>query len=224
MSAASLVAAVTFFESEAATTKTEENCSIGALAARILAATAPAKSALPWLKLARFGNHRSGKGSLRNNRNVLCCTGCEADYDAGKVAFQAVVDCLRKAGIAAIVYTSPSYTRAFPKYRVLCLFSRELPPERRAIMLARLAGVLATIGVEIARESRTLSQSYYFGAVNNNPAHQVIHIDGTPIDLRDDLDAIAIHPPTPPKPNGSARPVAHSRAPPKPLADRPRNG
>ena len=40
----------------------------------------------------------------------------------------------------------------------------------------------------------TLSQSYYFGSVNHNPAHRVALIDGTPIHQHDDLDAIWIGP------------------------------
>jgi hypothetical protein len=39
-------------------------------------------------------------------------------------------------------------------------------------------------------ESFTLSQSYYYGSVNGNPAHRVEVIDGLPIDLHDDLDEI----------------------------------
>ena len=37
--------------------------------------------------------------------------------------------------------------------------------------------------------SFALSQSYYFGSVNNNPAHRVVVTEGDCIDLRDDLDA-----------------------------------
>jgi putative DNA primase/helicase len=187
---ADITVAVTFFDNEAASTKREERTALSELARVIYVATAPAKVALRWLKLARFGERRSEKGSLRFNDNVLVCTGIEADYDAGKVAFQTVVDFLRSAGIACIVYTSPSYVAAFPKWRVICPFSEELPPGLRADMLGRLAGLLSEIGVVFAGESWTLSQSYYYGSVNGNPAHQVVHIEGTPIDLRDDLDAV----------------------------------
>jgi putative DNA primase/helicase len=190
MSAADLSMTVTFFDNETANTKREERCTISMLASRIYSATAPAKAALRWLKCAKFGERRSAKGSLRSNENILACSGCEADYDAGQVPFQVAVDFLRSADIACIVYTSPSYTPTFPKWRVLCPFSEELPPGLRADMLGRLAGLLAEIGVVFAGESWTLSQSYYFGSVNGNPAHQVVHIEGTPIDLRDDLDAI----------------------------------
>jgi hypothetical protein len=206
MSAAGLSMVVTFFDNEAAQTKSEERCTISTLAARIYSATASVKTALPWLKAARFGDHRSKQNSLRTNDNVAACTGIEADYDAGKVSFQAAVDCLRRAGIACIVYTSPSYTPEFPKYGVICPFSRELPPGRRRDMLGRLAGLLAEIGVEFAPESWTLSQSYYYGSVANNRDHQVVDIDGMPIDLRDDLDAIRKD-----KPGGGSSPITGRR-------------
>jgi hypothetical protein len=194
----SAAAAVTFFADAGAQGKHEEALSAGALAVRIHAATAATKNALPWLKLARFGDRRSDKGSLRHNDNLLACTGIEADYDAGRVAFQTVVDHLRNVSINAIAYTSPSYAPAFPKWRVLCPFSQELPPDQRARMLGRLAGVLAGIGAELAGESWTLSQAYFFGSVNGNPAHQVALLEGTPIDLRDDLDAGAVGKPNSP--------------------------
>jgi hypothetical protein len=44
-------------------------------------------------------------------------------------------------------------------------------------------------------ESWTLSQSYYFGSVNQNPSHRVEIITGTPIDLMVELDAGAISKP-----------------------------
>ena len=95
----------------------------------------------------------------------------------------------------SIVYTSPSYTANKPKWRILCPFSAELPPERRAAMLDRLAGLLHGIGAELAGESWTLSQSYYYGSVKHNPAHRVQVIAGTPIDLHDDLDDTRIDKP-----------------------------
>src|SRR5262249_50965444 len=75
-----------------------------------------------------------------------------------------------------------------PRCRILCPFSEELPSERRAAMLGRLNGLLHTIGVELSGESWTLSQSYYYGSVRHNPAHQARVIEGTPLDLHDELD------------------------------------
>src|SRR6516164_6574482 len=63
--------AVTFFETFAAQTKRDESLSLDALADRVRTVTAATKEALPLLKLARFGNARSAKGSLRHDRNVI---------------------------------------------------------------------------------------------------------------------------------------------------------
>jgi len=48
--------AVTFFPSFGATRKTEEALTLAELAERIQRSTAPREAALPWLKLARFGD------------------------------------------------------------------------------------------------------------------------------------------------------------------------
>jgi hypothetical protein len=181
-------AAITFFSGAGADTKHEEAYTADALANRIRVVTAATKARLPWLKAARFGDLRTDKNSLRHDANVLACSGVEADYDERRVPFDAAVELLRKNGIAAIVYTSPSHTPEQPKWRVLCFFSAELPPAKRAHMLGRLAGLFHTIGVQFSTESWTLSQSYYYGCVNHNPEHRVKVVDGTPIDEHDDLD------------------------------------
>jgi hypothetical protein len=116
-------------------------------------------------------------------------SGVEADYDGEAISFAAAVDTLRKAGVRAIVYTSPSHTEDAPRWRVLCPLSQELPPDQRSHQLDRLNGVF---GGAISGESWTLSQSYYFGSVNRSPAHLVEVIDAMPIDLMPELDAGAI--------------------------------
>ena len=117
---------------------------------------------------------------------MLSLSGCETDYDAGKVAFAAVCEIIRKANILAMLYTSPSHTEEKPRWRVLCPFSADLDPTRRYQMVARLNGVLGGI---LAGESFTLSRSYYFGSINDRPPPQVEIIDGDYLDLRPDLDA-----------------------------------
>jgi putative DNA primase/helicase len=177
--------AVTFFESHGADRKHEERFSLRSLTNRIRTVTASEKSRLPWLKLARFGEARTEKGSLRHDDNVLAISGVEADYDGEQIAFAEAVERLTKADLLALAYTSPSHTEAAPRWRVLCPLSEELPADRRAHLLGRLNGVLDGA---LSGESWTLSQSYYFGSVRNNPAHQVALVEGTPIDQLDELD------------------------------------
>ena len=194
---------VTFFKSYGATEREEAAWSLEALAGRIETVTAPKKADLPWLKLARFGGIKTAKGSFRHDANVRFVTGLEADYDAGVVSFPAAVEIAVKAGILGLIYTSPSHTEDAPRWRVLCPFSGEMPPDQRGKMLGRLNGLYRGI---LAGESWTLSQSYYYGSVDRNPSHQVELIDGTPIDLHDDLDAIWLGKPhTSPHSNGNGQ-------------------
>ena len=70
---------ITFFPDFAAATKREEVVYLPDLADRIINTSASAKTALPWLKLATFGDLRSDKNSLRCNANVRTISGIEAD-------------------------------------------------------------------------------------------------------------------------------------------------
>lgn len=166
--------------------------SLAQFAANALATvTAPEKTALPMLKLAAFGDKRSVKGSLRHDRNVLEVSGIEIDYDGETLSPDAAEAILRDARIPGIVYTSPSHTPERPRFRILLAFSTPRPPDWRARMVSRLAGLFP---VELAPESWTLSQAYFYGSVIGQPATIVLKVDGpdfVAIDLRDDLDATA---------------------------------
>ena len=160
----------------------------------ILAENRKRKNMLPWLKMAEFGELRTAKGSLRHDANVKWINGVEVDHDSGRPIAEAIAQ-LAAAGIRALVYTSPSHLLMGndgimqEKWRVLAPTSGPLPPEMRVQLTARLNGVLKGAA---AAESFVLSQSYYFGSVDHNPAHAVEIIDGDFIDLADDLDAGAI--------------------------------
>lgn len=155
-------------------------------------ATPLRKEDLPWLRLARFGDLPTDKGSLRHDRNIIAVNGIEADYDGEQLGFEAAVEKLEKAGVGAIVDTNPSHRPGRPRWRVLYPFSRELPPAERQHMMGRLNGLFDGI---FARESWTLSQAYYFGSLHRNPAHGVARVDGYPIDLSGELDEIWRGPP-----------------------------
>jgi hypothetical protein len=186
--------AVTFFMDYAAAEKRQRVIALEELAVLIRDSAAPAKAQLPWLKLARFGNARTPRNSLRHDRNVIAITGIEADYDGGEVSFDDAIDIADKAGLLAILYTSPSHMAERPRWRILAPASREYPPTDRARLLGRLNGLYRGI---FARESWTLSQAYYYGHVDDGAlGHRVEVVDGEPIDQLHDLDLIAIGPPT----------------------------
>jgi hypothetical protein len=175
---------VTMFHNHAAREKHEALWTPPDLAQRIQETTALTKDDLPWLKLARFGDLRTTKHSLRHNANVVAITGVEGDDDSGTLCIDEMVDTLAKVGVTAIVYTSPSHTTHAPRLRVLCPLSTEYPPDQRDLFMGRLNGLFDGI---FADESWILSQSYYYGSVNGNPAHRVELIDGTPIDQHPEL-------------------------------------
>jgi putative DNA primase/helicase len=178
---------VTFLRDEYATSLTTDMLTLGELRELILAETAPVKAGLRWLKFARFGDKRTLKGSLRTDTNMLAVSGVEGDYDGKQMPFEDAVATISRVGVRAILYTSPSHTKAAPKWRVICPTSTELDPTQRDKLLARVNGMLGGV---LAGESFTASQSYYFGrALDNADAdHQCVIVSGEYIDLRDDLD------------------------------------
>ncbi|WP_426954126.1 phage/plasmid primase, P4 family [Muricoccus radiodurans] len=179
--------ALTFFPDYAAASKREEIYTLRSLAPRIQAVTAATKKLLPWLKMARFGDRRTDKVSLRHDANILTISGIEADYDGESVAFDEAVEIAAKAGLLCLIYTSPSHTPGKPRWRILCPTSGEMSPEVRQHLLGRLNGLFGGI---FSDESWTLSQSYYYGKVGQNPEHQVEVLDGIPIDQLDELDSV----------------------------------
>jgi AAA domain/Primase C terminal 2 (PriCT-2) len=159
------------------------------LAPKIETRRAERKDRLPWLKLATFGDRPTGKGSLRNNANVTAIDGIEGDHDSGALTPAEAADRLQRAGIAALIYTSPSHTPARPRWRVLAPLSRSMPPDHRERLCARLQGVL---GGALAPESFALSQAYYYGGVDGGTVPETLLIEGAALDTLDRLDAGAL--------------------------------
>lgn len=187
---------VTFFEDFAARIKREKKLTLDELVTLIRKATAATKSAAPWLKLARFGDQRSDKDSLRHDANVLTISGIEADYDKGVMGFYKAVEIARDARLRSVLYTSASHRPEAARWRILCPTSIELPPSERPRLMARLHGLYAAAmpggSCDVfAAESWTLSQSYYYGRVARSPHYRVEVGDGTPIDQLPALDATA---------------------------------
>lgn len=155
-----------------------DRLSLRQLQQRLTATTAPDKAALPLVKLGTFGNARTEKGSLRHDANLLSVSGVEGDYDAGTVSPQEAADRLRQAGIAALIYTTPSHIPEAPRWRVLAPLARHVAPAEREALCARLNGALGGI---LAAESFTPSQSYYFGGTAARPVESFL-VEGQPLD------------------------------------------
>jgi Virulence-associated protein E len=182
---------VTIFDDVFAKSCRGEDMTVDELAELIKNTRAPKKSDLPLLKFARFGPLRTpttpagGGGSLRHDANVTMASGVEGDYDGETMPFAEAVTRLEEAGIAFLAYTSPSYTSAAPRWRVVCPFATEQAPAVRAAMVNRLNGVLGGV---LHRESWTLSQAFYFGQVNGVDFELAIGSGDECIDEADDLE------------------------------------
>jgi len=167
---------VTFFVDVLGLDLIAEELTLDELADRIKTTVAAAKEMLPLLKFAKFGSKRSppsangGGNSLRWNQNVVETSAVEGDHDKGGMPVAEAVRRLDAAGIAYIVYTTPSHTVAEPHWRAICPFSKPLPPSERARMANRLNGIL---GVTLAHETWTLSQAFYFGSVDGQAPAEV---------------------------------------------------
>lgn len=120
------------------------------------------KKDCPLISLCSYGDKPSRKGYLRHAENVEAVYGIELDYDDGTVTPEEAHDRLKKQRIRSVIYTSPSYKPDFPKWRALLPLSRPCEPERRADMVGRANRILGGI---VARESFTLSQSFFIGHV-----------------------------------------------------------
>lgn len=180
---------ITVFRDHQAASKSLQTHSLEELAALIRSMQRTSKQELPWLKCAVFGETRSAHNSLRHDDNVIEVTGCEGDYDRGEMDFDEAIERMTAAGVEAIVYTSPSHDPSKPRWRVLAPFSRPLPPDERARMVARLNGIFDGA---LADESFTLSQSYYYGHLYECAEFRAEITPGIRIDLLGGLDQGAV--------------------------------
>lgn len=178
---------VTQFADAGSKRQRRQTVSLRQLADTIAETRAAAKSSLPWLKLATFGDVPTPKGALRHDANLTGVEGVEGDYDGGTVSVAEAVERLRAANLAAVVYTTPSHTAEAPRWRVLCPSSGPLSPDARDALTERVNGALGGI---LAPESFTRSQAYYFGAVGQGLDHRVEVVEGRAVDAAADLPRI----------------------------------
>lgn len=139
----------------------------------------PSKHACPLLKLATFGDVPSARGILRHDANVTSVWGVEGDHDDETVTPLQAAQMLQRAGVQAIIYTSPSHTPAKPRWRVLAPTSQAYAPALRRELAGRIN---AALGGCLRPESFTLSQAFYFGRVASG-AYETHVTTGRPIDL-----------------------------------------
>jgi hypothetical protein len=180
---------LTIFPDRFASEADEYKATSEELAELIRKVVRPCKIDLPQVKLGLFGDNPSASESYRYDANLHTITGIEADYDGEEVSFESAVGIAREAGLKALFYTSPSYTREKPRWRMLCPFGEARQPAERDRMMDRANGIFGGI---FADESWTLSQGYYIGGIEGEPPPLVEITHGLTIDQLIGLDEKAI--------------------------------
>ena len=176
---------VTIFKDWYAFDKIERTVTAAEFVEMVKSASAARKRDLPWLKVATFGNAKTDADCLRSDKNLLQVYGVEGDYDAKAISFDEAMGLARKAGVLTILYTSPSHTPEAPKWRAIHPFAGPMPPTGRDSMMDRANGIFGGV---LAGKSWALSQSYYFGRLNEHFRIEVV--DGDFIDVRSDIVGI----------------------------------
>jgi AAA domain len=184
---------VTTFSNVASESKDELSLTLSELESRLVnAGPFDSKSQCPLFKLARFGDVRTVKKSLRHNENLLLISGIECDYDGEKISIEEAHRLLKRAGVKALLYTSPSHTAAQPRWRLVCPLLNETKPSYREIFVSWVNGIFAGA---LAGESFTLSQAFYYGRVRGTNFQYISTLNEAScdfIDLLPKLDQYAI--------------------------------
>lgn len=144
---------------------------------------APAKQQLRLFSMCTYGSKRTSKKSLRHDTNIHECFALVGDYDGGNVSLVDAETALRRAGVCALLVTTPSYTPEHPRWRVICPLSDPLNHARANAtgfelahygkLISRLAGVFPE---NLAPESWNRSQGWYLGAVDGTATHNGVVI------------------------------------------------
>jgi hypothetical protein len=178
---------ITLFPSVNAQKKQERTTTLRELAARIPKVIKPSKAELPLLKGATFDGRRTKGGALRSDQSLVAITLVEVEHDAGQIEPEVMAAALRGAGLAALVYTTPSHRPDAPRWRALLLTSQPLPPSERARLVDRVQGL---IPFSLSKESWAASQCWFYGQVEGGAPVETILIDGChTVDQVADLDA-----------------------------------
>ncbi|RKQ57829.1 AAA domain-containing protein [Vogesella indigofera] len=148
------------------------------------------KKAAPLIKLATFTGQPNDNGCRRYDAAMTAITGVEGDYDEGDVTPEDAHERLERYNLSAVIVTTHSHTPDRPRWRVLVPLARDHLPQDRERLAAGLNGALGGI---LARESFTMSQSFYIGRPPNGeykvlPTSGAVYLDEWPA-----LDASAIY-------------------------------
>lgn len=139
----------------------------------------PTKQLCPLFTGVTFGDRRTAAGSFRSDDNAVSIDAAIGDYDGGELSVADAQAILSYVGIKAIIYTSASHTEDCPRWRVIAPLSVAYYPAAYREFVGRTNAALGGI---LARESFTLSQSYYFRRVTG-AAYECVVSEGQCVDL-----------------------------------------
>lgn len=194
----------TIFPDLSGTTASEHDTNFDGLSAWLRDATEyPTKAACPLISLARYGDRRSDKNSLRHDANILATTGLTGDYDQGDMPPSEAAAILELAGVSAVIATTPRHGTLGNRWRAIVPFAQERTAAERHVLMGKLNALLGGV---LATESFTASQSFYFGRVQGAP-YEVHIASGMPIDQAPGIDQIRPVGPPAAQPRNDADPL-----------------
>lgn len=185
---------VTQFSNLGAMSKQTLRLSSRELATKVERATATHKRTLELLSGVIFGAKRTEKRSLRSRANAKVVRAVFVDYDLGEISPEEAAEIFREAGVAALIYTTPSHGKLGKgnRWRAVFVLSAPQSPDDYADLVARVNGLLDGA---LADESFDVWQSYYFGSVKGQKRVQTYLVEGDRcLDEADDLEAGSIGP------------------------------
>ena len=117
---------ITIFPDLAATERESVFVSLRQFAELLRTERAASKSELRLFSMCSYGSKRTSKRSLRHDANIRECFALVGDYDGGKVSLVDAETALRRAGVCALLVTTPSHTPEHPRWRVIAPLSAPL--------------------------------------------------------------------------------------------------
>lgn len=131
-----------------------------------------AKDAMPLISGGKFGTQFTAKGSARHDGNVLCIRVLVVDVDDWPFPVEEAMERLRLAGVAAVLFTTPSHMVVKGNGIAGARFRLVLPlstPTDHAGMTVAMNRVNELLDGHVAPESWKPAQSYYCGRLLHGP-------------------------------------------------------
>ncbi|MBE0568841.1 MAG: AAA family ATPase [Deltaproteobacteria bacterium] len=128
-----------------------------------------------------FDGTRTSKGSLRHDPGLQSLHAVILDYDEGVTTLEEAAQVFEDAGCAAVLAPTASWSKEKPKWRALIPLSRKYlvsAGDDLKTLHHKWVHVARSWGLNVSKESDTLSQAYYFGTPQGKFAPVPIRVEG----------------------------------------------